>query len=34
VKRIPNKYGYPQDLQEEVVKSVLMQAEPLCGDWV
>ena len=28
VKRILNKYGYPPDLQEEAVKTVLMQAEP------
>ena len=34
VKRILNKYGYPPDLQEEAVKTVLMQAEMLCADWV
>ena len=34
VKRIMNKYGYPPDLQEEAVKTVLMQAELLCADWV
>ena len=34
VKRILNKYGYPPDLQEEAVKTVLMQAELLCADWV
>jgi type I restriction enzyme R subunit len=33
VKRILNKYGYPPDLQEEAVKTVLMQAELLCGAW-
>lgn len=33
VKRILNKYGYPPDLQEEAVKTVLMQAEMLCADW-
>ena len=33
VKRILNKYGYPPDLQEEAVKTVLMQAELLCGGW-
>ncbi len=33
VKRILNKYGYPPDLQEEAVKTVLMQAEFLCADW-
>lgn len=34
VKRILNKYGYPPDLQEEAVKTVLMQAELLCGEWM
>jgi type I restriction enzyme R subunit len=34
VKRILNKFGYPPDLQEEAVKTVLMQAELLCADWV
>ncbi len=34
VKRILNKYGYPPDLQEEAVKTVLAQAEQLCADWV
>jgi type I restriction enzyme R subunit len=34
VKRILNKYGYPPDLQEQAVKTVLMQAELLCADWV
>ncbi len=34
VKRILNKYGYPPDLQEEAVKTVLAQAELLCADWV
>ena len=33
VKRILNKHGYPPDLQEEAVKTVLMQAELLCADW-
>ena len=32
VKRILNKYGYPPDLQEEAVKTVLHQAELLCAD--
>ena len=32
VKRILNKYGYPPDLQEEAVKTVLMQAELLCAE--
>ena len=34
VKRILNKYGYPPDLQEEAVKTVLAQAELLCNQWV
>ncbi|MBL9183155.1 MAG: type I restriction endonuclease subunit R [Verrucomicrobiaceae bacterium] len=34
VKRILNKYGYPPDLQEAAVKTVLEQAELLCADWV
>ena len=34
VKRILNKYGYPPDLQDEAVKTVLAQAELLCADWV
>jgi type I restriction enzyme R subunit len=34
VKRILNKYGYPPDLQEEAVITVLQQAELLCADWV
>ncbi len=34
VKRILNRYGYPPDLQEEAVKTVLAQAELLCADWV
>jgi type I restriction enzyme R subunit len=34
VKRILNKYGYPPDLQEEAVKTVLLQAELLCADWM
>lgn len=33
VKRILNKYGYPPDLQEEAVKTVLQQAELLCSEW-
>ena len=33
VKRILNKWGYPPDLQEEAVKTVLQQAELLCVDW-
>jgi type I restriction enzyme R subunit len=34
VKRILNKWGYPPDLQEEAVKTVLMQAELLCAEWM
>jgi type I restriction enzyme R subunit len=33
VKRILNKYGYPPDLQEQAVKTVLAQAELLCAEW-
>lgn len=33
VKRILKKHGYPPDLQDEAVKTVLMQAELLCADW-
>ena len=33
VKRILNKHGYPPDLQEEAVRTVLRQAELLCADW-
>ena len=34
VKRILNKYGYPPDLQEEAVKTVLAQAELICADLI
>ena len=34
VKRILKKHGYPPDLQEEAVKTVLAQAELLCAEWV
>jgi type I restriction enzyme R subunit len=33
VKRILNKYGYPPDLQDEAVKTVLAQAELLSASW-
>jgi type I restriction enzyme R subunit len=33
VKRILSKYGYPPDLQDEAVQTVLQQAEVLCKDW-
>ncbi len=33
VKRILKRHGYPPDLQEEAVKTVLAQAELLCADW-
>jgi type I restriction enzyme R subunit len=33
VKRILNFHGYPPDLQDEAVKTVLHQAELLCADW-
>jgi type I restriction enzyme R subunit len=32
VKRILNKYGYPPDLQDEAVRTVLQQAELLCAE--
>ena len=34
VRRILNRYGYPPDLAEAAVKTVLQQAELLCADWV
>ena len=34
VKRILKKYGYPPDLQDAAVQTVLAQAELLCADWV
>ena len=35
VKRILKKYGYPPDLQDEAVKTVLMQAELICTNvWI
>jgi type I restriction enzyme, R subunit len=34
VKRILNRHGYPPDLQDDAVKTVLQQAELLCADWV
>lgn len=33
VKRILRRHGYPPDLQDEAVKTVLAQAELLCADW-
>ena len=33
VKRILNKYGYPPDLQDAAVKTVLQQAELFCAEW-
>ena len=33
VKRILKRHGYPPDLQNEAVKTVLAQAELLCADW-
>ena len=32
VKRILNKYGYPPDLQDQAVQTVLQQAELLCAE--
>jgi len=34
VKRILRKYGYPPDLQDSAVQTVLQQAEALCKEWV
>jgi len=34
VKRILNRYGYPPDLQDAAVQTVLAQAELLCSAWV
>lgn len=34
VKRILRQYGYPPDLTDEAVQTVLLQAETLCKDWV
>ena len=34
VKRILNQHGYPPDLQDHAVKTVLAQAELLCAEWV
>ena len=33
VKRILNKYGYPPDLQDAAVQTVLRQAELLSAEW-
>lgn len=33
VRRILWHYGYPPDLQDEAVQTVLVQAETLCKDW-
>ena len=33
VKKILRTYGYPPDLQDEAVKTVLQQAEALCATW-
>jgi len=34
VKRILKKYGYPPDMQDEAVQTVLQQAETLSSSWV
>ena len=34
VKRILRKYGYPPDLQDAAVQTVLRQAEALSSQWV
>ncbi len=33
VKRILRKYGYPPDLQDAAVQTVLRQAEALSASW-
>jgi len=33
VKRILRKYGYPSDLQDAAVQTVIQQAELLAGGW-
>ncbi|MBV8094389.1 MAG: DUF3387 domain-containing protein, partial [Acetobacteraceae bacterium] len=33
VKRILRKYGYPPDLQDSAVQTVLEQAEELSAEW-
>lgn len=33
VKRLLRKYGYPPDLQDEGVRTVLEHAETLAGEW-
>ena len=33
VKRILRKYGYPPDLQDDAVKTVIEQAELLAASW-
>ena len=33
VKRILRKYGYPPDLQDAAVQTVLQQAEALAASW-
>jgi type I restriction enzyme R subunit len=34
VRKILRKFGYPPDLQDAAVQTVLLQAETLCKDWV
>lgn len=34
VRRILRKYGYPPDLQDSAVQTVLQQAEALSSEWV
>ncbi|MBD3766006.1 MAG: DUF3387 domain-containing protein, partial [Rhodobacterales bacterium] len=33
VKRILRKYGYPPDMQDSAVQTVLQQAEALSSEW-
>ena len=34
VKRILKKYGYPPDLQDQAVQTVLQQAEAMSSSWM
>ena len=34
VKKILRKYGFPPDLTDEAIQTVLAQAEMLCSSWV
>ncbi len=34
IKRLLRKYGYPPDLSDQAIKTVIEQAEYLYGDWI